>query len=86
MRNRFVGCPCRSASAGNFYVKSSRLNFMWNSVARFGTVLWNSLSTPTRELTRKVFKRKIHSTLRNILAAEDNYIDSASFVQKIRGL
>ena len=76
----------RSASAGNFYVKPSRLNLMRNSVARFGTVLWNSLSTATRELTSKQFKRKIHSTILDIIAAEDNYIDSASLVQKTRGL
>ena len=69
----------RSASAGNCYVKPSRLNLM----RRFGTALWNSLSTTTRELTRKQLKRKIHSTLMNVLTTEDNYIDSASCLQKI---
>ena len=66
----------RSTSAGNFYVKPSRLNLMRNSVARFGIVLWNSLSTATGELTPKQFNRQIHSTIMDIIAAEDNYIDS----------
>ena len=76
----------RSASAGNFYFKASGLNLMRNSVARFGTFLWNSLSTTTRKLTRKQLKRKIHSTLMNTLAAKDNYIDSVSLLQITRGL
>ena len=40
---------------------------MQNSVARFGTIFWNSLSTSTRKLSRKQFKEKI-------LATEDNNI------------
>lgn len=68
------------------YVKPSRLNLLWNSVARFGTVLWNSLSITTRDLTHKQFKEKIHSTILNILAVENNYIDLASLLQKIRSL
>ena len=38
---------------------------MQNSVARFGTILWNSLGTSTRKLSQKQFKEKL-------LAPEDN--------------
>lgn len=68
------------------FVKPSRLNLMWNSVARFGTVLWKSLSITTRDLTHKQFKEKIHCAILNILAVEDNYFDLASLLQKIRSL
>ena len=65
---------------------SSRLNIKRNSVASFGTVLWNSLSTSTRKLSRKQFKEKIHNAVLKILAAEDNYIDTATLLQRTRGL
>lgn len=76
-----------SSAVGNFYIKPSRLNFLRrNSVARFGSVLWNSLGTTTRELTRKQFKEKLHNALLNILFFEDNYIGSATLLQKTQGL
>ena len=40
---------------------------MQNSVARFGTIFWNSLRTSTCKLSRKQFKEKI-------LSPEDNNI------------
>lgn len=65
---------------------SSRLNSNPNSVASFVTLVWNSLSTSTRKLSRKQFKEKIHNAVLKILAAEDNYIDRATLLQRTRGL
>ena len=65
---------------------SSRLIITPNSVASFGTVLWNSLSTSTRKLSRKQFKEKIHNAVLKILAPEDNYIDTATLLQRTPGL
>ena len=65
---------------------SSRLNSNPNSVASFVTLVWNSLSTSTRKLSRKQFKEKIHNAVLKILAAEDNYIDKATLLQRTRGL
>ena len=64
----------RSASAGNFYV------------ATFGTVRWNSLSATTRKRSRKQFKGKIHNVLLKIFAADDNFIELATLLQRTRGL
>ena len=65
---------------------SSTLNSNPNSVASFVTLVWNSLSTSTRKLSRKQFKEKIHNAVLKILAAEDNYIDRATLLQRTRGL
>ena len=65
---------------------SSRLNSNPNSVVSFVTLVWNSLSTSTRKLSRKQFKEKIHNAVLKILAAEDNYIDRATLLQRTRGL
>lgn len=65
---------------------SSTLNSNPNSVASFVTLVWNSLSTSTRKLSRKQFKEKIHNAGLKILAAEDNYIDRATLLQRTRGL
>ena len=59
---------------------------MRNSATRFGTILWNSLSTATRKLSRKQFKGKIHNVPLNILSADDNFIDLATLLQRTRGL
>ena len=65
---------------------SSTLKSNPNSVASFVTLVWNSLSTSTRKLSRKQFKEKIHNAVLKILAAEDNYIDRATLLQRTRGL
>ena len=65
----------RSASRGEFYVKSSRTEIQKHSFSRSGTTIWNSLPQNLRNESKKNFKYNLQSLLRNILETEDDYIN-----------
>ena len=51
------GYGTRSATTGNYYVKSSRLEIQKNSFSRSGTCVWNSLPLKLRHVNKRRFKR-----------------------------
>lgn len=69
----------RFATEGKFSIKSSRINQQRNSFARFGAMLWNNTPSDLRRRPKRSFKKGFRNLLRNILEAEDNYVDSKTF-------
>ena len=65
----------RSASRGEFYVKSSRTEIQKHSFPRSGTTIWNSLPQNLRNESKKNFKCNLQALLRSILESEDDYIN-----------
>ena len=52
------GYGTRSATRGNYYVKSSRLEIPKNSFSRSGTCVWNSLALKLRHVNKRRFKKE----------------------------
>ena len=73
----------RSAVAGNFYVKYSRLNIQNESFSRLEEKIWNGIPERLCSTNRSVFKKKIHELLLKVLDDEDIYIDMATQIKKL---
>ena len=46
-------------------------------------MLWNEILSSLRNFPKKVFKRKIHRLLLDILVKENNYIETPIIIQKV---
>ena len=73
----------RLSSADNLFVQKSRLNMKLKSFPVFGTRLWNCVHLHWRKLTKRAFKRKIHTLLLTVLEIEDYYVDAHSVILKL---
>ena len=71
----------RSSAKGNYFVQYSRLNKQKNSFSRTGVRIWNSIPLHTRDFSKHLFKKKIHSELLQMLSEEDEYIEVAKLVK-----
>ena len=72
----------RFSSARKFHIQESRLGVNLKSFSAFGARLWNCLPLDWVKLTKRVFKRKLHKLLLNVLGIEDDYIDASSLISK----
>ena len=56
-----------------------------HSVARiFGAKLWNEIPGRMRDMSKKVFKRKLISVLVGILKDNDDYLDATMITREIK--
>ena len=68
-------CNTRSASAGRFYIKHSRLKQQSHSFSRIGCKIWNGLPEHLRTQNKISFKKCLQQTLLQLLEHEENYVD-----------
>ena len=72
-----------SSTSANFYVEITRPQMYRRSFAQFGVKLWNRIPRGLRNLPKKVFKREIRRLLLDILADENDYIETPIVTQKL---
>ena len=77
------GYGTRSATTGNYYVKSSRLEIQKNSFTRSGTCVWNSLPLKLRHVNKRRFKKELRVSLLNILESENKYIGVSELITRL---
>ena len=77
------GYGTRSATSGNYYVKSSRLEIQKNSFSRSGTFVWNSLPLKLRHVNKRRFKKELRVSLFNILESENKYIGVSELITRL---
>ena len=77
------GYGTRSATGGNYYVNSSRLEIQKNSFSRSGTFLWNSLPLKLRRVNKRRFKKELRVSLFNILESENKYIGVSELITRL---
>ena len=75
------GYGTRSATTGNYYVKSSKIQK--NSFSRSGTCVWNSLSLKLRHVNKRRFKKELRVSLLNILESENEYIGVSELITRL---
>ena len=73
----------RSASAGRFYIKHSRLKQQSHSFSRIGCKIWNGLPEHLRTKNKTSFKKCLQQTLLQLLEHEENYADVHTLIKKI---
>ena len=73
----------RSASAGRFYIKHSRLKQESHSFSRIGCKIWNGLPEHLRTKNKTTIKKCLQQTLLQLLEHEENYVDVHTLIQKI---
>ena len=76
------GYGTRSATSGNYYVKSSRLEIQKNSFSRSSTFVWNSLPLKLRHVNKRRFKKELRVSLFNI-QAENKYIGVSELITRL---
>ena len=74
----------RSSSKNNMYVKKFNLEKLRQAVPIFGTKLWNEIPGRMRDMSKKVFKRKLISVLFGILKDNDDYLDATMITREIK--
>ena len=74
----------RSSSKNNMYIKKFNLEKVRQAVPIFGAKVWNEIPGRMRDMSKKVFKRKVISVLFEILKDKDNYLDAAMITQEIK--
>ena len=72
----------RSASAGRFYIKHSRLKQQSHSLSRIGCKIWNGLPD-SRTKNKTSFKKCLQQTLLQHIEHEENYVDVHTLIKKI---
>ena len=77
------GYGTRSATRGNYYVKSSRLEIQKNSFSHSGTCVWNSLPLKLRHVNKRRFRKELHVSLLNILESENEYIGVSERITRL---
>jgi len=73
----------RSASAGRFYIKHSRLKQQSHSFSRIGYKIWNGLPEHLRTKNNPSFKKCLQQTLLQLSEHKENYVDVHTLIQKI---
>ena len=74
----------RSSSKNNMYIKKFNLEKLRQAVPIFGAKLWNEIPGRMRDMSKKVFKRKLISVLFEILKDEDDYLDATMTTREIK--
>ena len=77
------GRGTRSATRGNYYVKSSRLEIKKDSFLRSGTCFWNSLALKLRHVNKSRFKKELRVSLLNILESENEHIGVSELITRL---
>lgn len=77
------GYGTRSATTGNYYVKSSTLEMKKKSFSRSGTCVWNSLPLKLRHVNKRRFKKELRVSLLNILESENEYIGVSELITRL---
>ena len=57
-------------------IKKFNLEKLRQAVQIFGAKVWNEISGKMRDMSKKVFKRKLISVLFEILKDRDDYLDA----------
>ena len=70
----------RSSSKNNIYIKKFNLEKLRQAVPIFGA----NLSGRMRDMSKKVFKRKLISVLFGILKDNDDYLDATMITREIK--
>ena len=74
----------RSVTAGNFYLKHTRLEIQKSSFSKFAAKAWNSIPTHFKQLKYSNFKKQLHETLmQQILKDQDGYLALLSILQQL---
>ena len=74
----------RSSSKNNMYIKKFNLEKLRQAVPIFGAKLWNEIPGRMRDMSKKVFKRKLISVLFGILKDKDDYLDATMITWEIK--
>ena len=74
----------RSSSKNNMYIKKFNLEKLRQAVPIFGAKVWNEIPGRMRDMSKKVFKRKLISVLFEILKAKDDYLDASMITREIK--
>ena len=74
----------RSSSKNNIYIKKFNLEKLRQAVPIFGAKLWNEIPGRMRDMSKKVFKRKLISVLFGILEDNDDYLDATMITREIK--
>ena len=72
-----------STTSRKFYFKSARLEIQNNSFSRLGVKVWNEIPPYMADLPKKTFKRVLCKLLFDILAKEDDYIQTPAIIKKV---
>ena len=73
----------RSATRGNCYVKSSRLEIKKNPFSRSGTCVWNSVPLKLRHVNRSRFKKELWFSQVNTQESENEYIGVSELIMSL---
>ena len=74
----------RSSSKNNMYIKKFNLEKLRQAVPIFGAKVWNEIPGRMRDMSKKVFKRKLISVLFEILKDKDDYLDATMITREIK--
>ena len=74
----------RSSFTNNMYIKKFNLEKLRQAVPIFGTKVWNEIPGRMRDMSKKVFKRKLISVLFKILKDKDDNLDATMITQEIK--
>ena len=66
------------------YIKKFNLEKLRQAVPIFDAKLWNEIPVRMRDLSKKVFKRKLISVLFEILKDKDDYLDATMITREIK--
>ena len=71
-------------SSKNMYIKKFNLEKLRQAVPIFGAKLWNEIPGRMRDMSKKLFKRKLISVLFGILKDKDDYLDATMTTRGIK--
>ena len=74
----------RSASAGKFHIKCSKLTQLSHSFSRLGCKIWNELPESFRAKTKASFKKCLQTRLLKLLDQEDIYVDVNTLIKNFK--
>ena len=66
------------------YIKKFNLEKLRQAGPIFGAKLWNEIPGRMRDMSKKVFKRKLISVLFGILKDKDDYLDATMITLEIK--
>ena len=68
----------------NMFIKKFNLEKLRQAVPIFGAKVWNEIPGRMRDMSKKVFKRKLISVLFEILKDKDDYLDATMITREIK--
>ena len=66
------------------YITKFNLEKLRQAIPIFGAKLWNEIPGKMRDMSKKVFKRKLISVLFGILKDKDDYLDATMITLEIK--